>query len=209
MRRYRKGVGFVMDELAHYSRIDRNAKARLLHACEVLERSTKAPGRRNGALGLHTLAVLRCLLLRFHNAGNGRCCPSYQSMQEATGFCRQTIARAISRLEAVGVLVVTRRLVRELCHSSGRLVVRQGCNLYAFRNSFRKVWPKHLKVWPKLRQNSARTFPKSPRVYGVGANHGKIIKTDETRADIAGVFRERVPVDACWRTKARAMFTKS
>lgn len=202
MRRYRKGVGFVIDELAHYSRLDRNAKARLLHACEVLERSTKAPGRRNGALGLHTLAVLRCLLLRFHNAGNGRCCPSYDAIQRETGFCRQTIARAISRLEAVGVLVVTRRLVRELCHSSGRLVVRQACNLYAFS------CPSGL-AKADIPAKAVRSFPKSQRVYGVGANHGQIIKTDETGADIAGVFRERVPVDACWRTKARAMFTKS
>lgn len=205
MRRYRKGVGFVMDELAHYSRLDRNAKARLLHACEVMERTTKAAGRRNGLLGQTGLAVLRCLLLRFHNAGNGRCCPSYDAIQKETGFCRQTVATALERLESVGVLVVTRRLVRQLCQFSGRLVVRQGCNLYAFKDLPRLV---PLDVRPK----SARSFPPKPRVCLIGRNHNPVVQmipTIDEVAELKAVFNESVIFGGDWRSKARAMFTKS
>lgn len=208
MRRYRKGVGFVMDELAHCSRLDRNAKARLLHACEILERTTKAKGRRNGALGLATLAVLRCLLLRFHNAGNGRCCPSYDALQGATGFCRETIARAIERLEAAGVLVVTRRLVRVFCQNSGTALVRQGSNIYAFRDL-------PARVPLKLSSKSWRIGATKPRVYGTDGKYKAITDIAENsplalkaRPMPEWLSKPSVPCDADWRTKARAMFSK-
>jgi hypothetical protein len=46
-----------------------------------LERRTKEPGRKNGALGYVGLAILRALLLRFLGR-NGLCCPSYETLQE-------------------------------------------------------------------------------------------------------------------------------
>jgi hypothetical protein len=52
------------------------------------------------------------LLLTFHNGGSGQCNPSYAALQERTGYCRATIAKALQILEAMKVLTITRRLVR-------------------------------------------------------------------------------------------------
>jgi hypothetical protein len=49
--------------------------------------------------------------------------------QAATGLCRQSIANGLKRLEACGILKITRRLVREVI--DGVMVCRQGSNLYA------------------------------------------------------------------------------
>lgn len=130
MRRYHRGVGFVMDVSRHATMLDRNQKARLLHACEVMERKTKGKGRRNGVLGIPALIVLRALLLKFHGK-SGQCFPSYDALQAVTGLCRQSIARAIANLEAAKVLTVTRRLVR-FVGELGVVCVRQGSNIYGF-----------------------------------------------------------------------------
>lgn len=111
--RYRRNAQFVRDPVALSTPMDRNARARLLYLAELLERRTKAPGRRNGTLGYAGLAVLKALLLRFANGKTGLCCPSYTALQCATGLCRQAIADALSRLERAGLLRIVRRLVRE------------------------------------------------------------------------------------------------
>lgn len=113
MARYRHAASFVADWREHCRPLDRNAKAKILALAESLERRTKAPGRRNGVLSLIGLRVLRVLLMGFHNHGNGLCCPSYRAIRDRTGLCQQSIANALARLEAAGVLVIVRRLVRE------------------------------------------------------------------------------------------------
>lgn len=110
--RYRHGAVFVRDPASISTPLDRNARARLLYLAEQLERRTKAPGRRNGALGLTGILVLKTLLLRFSNGRTGLCCPSYTALQCATGLCRQAIADALARLEASGLLKIVRRIVR-------------------------------------------------------------------------------------------------
>ena len=67
------------------------------------------------------LRVLRALLLRFHRGSDGLCCPSYTVLMAATGLCRQSIANALKRLEAAGILRITRRLVREVIDAGGYL----------------------------------------------------------------------------------------
>lgn len=157
-RRYRRNVGFVLDVYRHSSKLDRNQKVRLLVAVEIMERKTKAPGRRNGLVSLPGVLVLRALLLRFHNGGSGLCCPSISTLQDATGLCRQTIVAAIERLERIGVLIRTRRIVR-VALSNGLVGVRQASNLYAFRGLPEKV--------PVPIFGASRPFP---RVHGIGGN---------------------------------------
>lgn len=111
--RYRHGAVFVRDPASISTPLDRNAKARLLFYAEALERRTKAPGRRNGALGYVGLAVLRALLLRFHNSRSGLCCPSIMKLQTATGLCRGAVCDALARLERSGIVRIVRRIVRE------------------------------------------------------------------------------------------------
>ncbi len=130
-RHYRRGAQFVVDPATRSTKLNGNQRAKILHACEVMERRTKGRGLRNGVLGLPALTVLRCLLLRFHNRKTGLCYPSYSAIQEATGLCRQSIARALDRLERAGVLRITRRLVR-IASEAGGIICRQWSNLYGF-----------------------------------------------------------------------------
>lgn len=124
-RHYRKNAIFVRDVSKYCTKLDRNQKAKLLHMAERLERVTKRKGRRNGVLGIPAMIVLRTLLLKFHGQA-GLCCPSYSTLQRATGLCRQSIANAVARLRAAGLLRVTGRLVR----TADRF--RQTSNLYSF-----------------------------------------------------------------------------
>ena len=57
------------------------------------------------------------------------CCPSYVELMAATGLCKQSVANGLKRLEACGILRITRRLVREMI--DGVMVCRQASNLYS------------------------------------------------------------------------------
>lgn len=124
-QKYRKNARFVMDVGKHVTRLDRNDKAKLMHAAEAMERLTKRKGRRNGVLGQPAIRVLRALVFRFHGP-SGLCCPSYTVLQRSTGLCRQSIATALKHLEGTRLLAITRRLVRV----KGKCI--QGSNLYSF-----------------------------------------------------------------------------
>jgi hypothetical protein len=106
--------------------MDRNERVRLVWRAEAYERRTKPHGRAIGALGLTGVALLRVIAFRFLNAKQNRAWPSYDTLQRETGFCRQTIARGIQRLEAAGFLLVTRR-----AGSRGRGRIVRETNLYA------------------------------------------------------------------------------
>lgn len=131
MARYRCGSMFVRDLREHSTPLDRNQVARILHLAERLELRTKAPGARNGCLGLTGLAVLRVLLLRFHNRATGLCCPSYAAIERETGLCRQTVADALARLARAGLVSWVRRLVRVAV--DGMVFTRQASNVYRLR----------------------------------------------------------------------------
>jgi hypothetical protein len=197
--RHRTGAVFLPDLSRHATRLDRNQVARMLHACEVVERATKAPGRRNGALGLATVAVLRCLVLRFLNRKSGLCFPSYRALQDATGFCRQTIAKALRALEAVGVLIVTRRLVRVRDDARGIVMTRQGSNVYRFQ-AMPALVPLPLCPAQPLKPRGFLS-----RVYPVDGNHRVPVQNLEQVAREVGLRGEIVvraqPKD--WRERAR------
>jgi hypothetical protein len=88
--------------------IDRNHRARVIYRAESLERCTKEHGRPSGALGQTGLAVLRCLLFRFGDRPEA----SYKAIMRGTRFCKQTIAKALERLEIAGILIIERRSAR-------------------------------------------------------------------------------------------------
>ena len=62
--------------------LDRNAKARIVAYARALSHRTE-PGKHYGVLTDKFLTVLRVLLWDFHNAGNGRCFPSYETHRRA------------------------------------------------------------------------------------------------------------------------------
>jgi DNA-binding IclR family transcriptional regulator len=92
-------------------RIDRNERARLLFQAEALDRRTHQPGQHGGCLKRTGLAVLRALLFTFANVVTGRCDPGYEALAKAAGVARSTVAVALERLEAAGLIVRTRRQV--------------------------------------------------------------------------------------------------
>ena len=89
--------------------IDRNERARLLFQAETLDRRTHRPGQHGGCLKRTGLAVLRALLFTFANAVTGRCDPGYDALARAAGVARSTVAVALARLEAAGLIARTRR----------------------------------------------------------------------------------------------------
>ena len=124
MKRFRRNAEYVADSC--FKSIDRNERVRIIIAAEALERRTKAKGCKSGVLKQSGLRVFRCLLYDFCAVPAERCCPSYEAIREKTGFCVATIAGALSRLEASGLLRITRRIIRT------PLGARQTSNAYAF-----------------------------------------------------------------------------
>jgi hypothetical protein len=135
--RYHRGSVFVPEPIGRP--LDRNDRARIIFLAEALERRTKEPGKRNGALGYVGLTILRTLLLRFLGP-KGLCCPSYETLRACTGLARASIAAGIERLEAAGILKVVRRIVRQAVDRISPITGEperfvgtvQASNLYAF-----------------------------------------------------------------------------
>jgi hypothetical protein len=127
-KRFRRSAAFVVNPRACSTQWDRNKLVRILWRVKTLERETKAKGRRNGAFSDPGLKVLEALIFKFTPKGAGLCCPSYDALQRATGLSRQGVASGIARLEACGLLRVTRRLVRSIV--DGVRQVRQASNVY-------------------------------------------------------------------------------
>jgi hypothetical protein len=154
--RFRRGARFIADPRQHCRPLDRNERARILILAEALDRRTRPAGGRNGALGYIGLVVLRALLLRFHRGADGMCAPSYTVLQAATGLCRQSIANALKRLAAAGILKITRRLIRETIDAGGfpMAICRQGSNLYSISEP-----SEHAERLP-MRSPAARIFPR-------------------------------------------------
>ena len=89
--------------------VDRNERARLLFQAEALDRRTHRPGQHGGCLKRTGLAVLKALLFGFHNIATGRCDPGFEALARLAGVARSTVAVALARLEAAGLIVRTRR----------------------------------------------------------------------------------------------------
>ncbi len=91
--------------------VPKHMRRKIIYAAECFERKTKLKGRKNGLLGATGVNLLRVLLFTFLSA-KGKTYPSYNAMMEATGYCKQTIAECIDRLERHGFLKVINRVRR-------------------------------------------------------------------------------------------------
>ena len=100
---------FTSTDGGRWPRLDRNTRARLLFQAEALDRRTHQPGQHGGCLKRTGLAVLRALLFTFANAVTARCDPGYDALARAAGVVRSTVAVALARLEAAGLIARTRR----------------------------------------------------------------------------------------------------
>jgi hypothetical protein len=156
-RRYRRDAKFVMRPQDHYRPLDRNARARLIHLAERIERASKAKGKRSGFLGLTGLQVLRALMFGCLGA-DGRLDPSYAHLQRLTGFARATIAKALRALESLGLLQIIRRIVRtrvaRISPITGEpetiTATVQGTSIYVLQIPTARLIPLPARTWPKL-----------------------------------------------------------
>jgi len=103
---------------------------RIYHKAVEWNRRDKLAGTHGGVIGSHVLLVLHTLIFEFLNQKTGRLDPSYSTLQKATRLCRQTIAVALARLKALGIINWIRRC-REDRDEYGRFVLRQETNAYA------------------------------------------------------------------------------
>jgi hypothetical protein len=120
--------------------LDRNAKVRVMTRARALSRRTEK-GKHYGQLTAKALAVLEALLWGFHNAGSGRCFPSYEAIADRAGCARSTVAEAIKALEDAGILSWVNRLkrVREWCQDlfgrdGWQITVHRTSNAYHFND---------------------------------------------------------------------------
>ena len=106
--------------------IDRNARARAMFHAEALDRRTRLARQHGGVLKRTGLAVLKALLFQFANVATGRCDPSYDAIALVAGVGRSTVAKALGRLEAAGLITRRGRRLR------GPWGSRRISNAYAF-----------------------------------------------------------------------------
>jgi hypothetical protein len=111
-----------------------------MHWARCLSRRTEK-GRAYGTVTAKVLAVLEALLWNFHNVRSGLCFPSYETIAEAAGCARSTVAEAIKAFEDAGSLTWAQRVkrVRERCSdhlgdNGWRWRVLRTSNAYNFRD---------------------------------------------------------------------------
>jgi DNA-binding MarR family transcriptional regulator len=105
-RRQRRGS--TLDPVK-FRPLTREQRARLSFLAERFDAQTREPGKHGGCLKRTGLQVLRILLFHFHNVHNGRCDPSLDTIAKAAGMARSTVAKALTRLEAAGIIERIRR----------------------------------------------------------------------------------------------------
>jgi hypothetical protein len=112
-----------------FAPLAKKAAVRLWHRARDFDRGTHQPGHHGGALGHTGLAVLHALIFDFLNHRTGRLDPSYAAIAAKAGVCVRTVATALQRLKALGILNWVRRCAERW--ADGRFVLEQETNAYA------------------------------------------------------------------------------
>lgn len=104
---------------------------RIVAAAERLDRATKRPGR-GGVLGRPAVAVLRALA-GVIDYGTGRLCPSWAWLEARTGYCRDSVWRALRQLREAGLVAWIGRYERTGLGREKGPQVAQTSSAYALR----------------------------------------------------------------------------
>ena len=102
---------------------------RLWHRARDFDRRTRHPGCHGGAVGHAALQVLHALIFDFLNYRSGRLDPSYAAIARKANVCERTVATALKRLRALGILNWVRRCAESW--QDGRFTLVQDTNAYA------------------------------------------------------------------------------
>jgi hypothetical protein len=112
-----------------FQAMPKKAAVKLWHRARDFDRGTHQSGHHGGALGHTGLAVLHALIFDFLNHRTGRLDPSYAAIAAKAGVCVRTVASALQRLKALGILNWVRRCAERW--ADGRVVLEQETNAYA------------------------------------------------------------------------------
>src|SRR4051794_14930619 len=112
-----------------FTPLPKKAALRLWRYAQELDRQTKEKGRHGGAVGHTDLQVLHSLIFDFLNFASGRLDPSQAAIADKANLCPRTVATALARLHAAGILTWVRRCAESW--EGGRYVRRQLTNAYA------------------------------------------------------------------------------
>jgi hypothetical protein len=116
--------------LVRFQPMPKKAAVKLWHRARDFDRGTHQAGKHGGAVGHTGLAVLHALIFDFLNHRTGRLDPSYAAIAAKAGVCVRTVATALARLKALGILNWVRRC-SESRDADGRFVLEQDTNAYA------------------------------------------------------------------------------
>jgi hypothetical protein len=108
----------------------KKSAVKLWHRARDFDRQTHEPGKHGGALGHTALQVLHTLLFDFLNYASGRLDPSQAAIARKANVCARTVATALAKLRAAGVLNWVRRCA-EGRQADGRFMLQQETNAYA------------------------------------------------------------------------------
>jgi biotin operon repressor len=150
--------------------LDRNAKVRLITYARALMRRTEV-GRHYGQVTAKAFAVLEALLWGFHNARDGRCFPSYETIAARAGCARSTVAEALKALEAAGILTWVNRLYRKAVQERD-LLGQWGRRMTVMRtsNGYQFLDPKGAGVPESLRNTSKSDYPSGTPIQDLPSN---------------------------------------
>jgi hypothetical protein len=107
----------------------KKAATRLWHRARDFDRRTQTKGKHGGAVGHAALQVLHTLIFDFLNFASGRLDPSYAAIARKANVCERTVANALKRLKALGILNWVRRCAESW--QEGRFTLEQETNAYA------------------------------------------------------------------------------
>jgi hypothetical protein len=109
--------------------IPKREAVKLWHRARDFDRRTHQPGQHGGSIGHSALQVLHALIFDFLNYASGRLDPSYAAIARKANVCERTVAAALQKLKALGILNWVRRCAESW--REGRFVLEQETNAYA------------------------------------------------------------------------------
>jgi hypothetical protein len=113
-----------------FKAMPKKAATKLWHRARDFDRQTHRAGRHGGAVGHIALQVLHALLFDFLNYTSGRLDPSYAAIARKANVCVRSVATALKKLRALGILNWVRRCA-ESRREDGRFMLEQETNAYA------------------------------------------------------------------------------
>lgn len=114
--------------LPGFTRISKENAYALYRRARQYDRKGRIPNQQRGTLGSAALRVLETLIFDFYNFSTGRLDPAYEAIARKANLARSTVALALKKLAALGIIKWLRRCEGDNTPNGWRL--RQISNAY-------------------------------------------------------------------------------